>query len=146
MPVTFGVEAAHGSYRPDMDPKIPIRGIDYTVIHARDMDAMRKFYGTTLGLTLLRELSASWVEYRVGANVLALAQSGGRYGDAPTPPQAASVQLAFRVTRDEVDTCADILCERGVAITERPTDQAFGHRTLFFRDPDGNLLEVFADI
>jgi lactoylglutathione lyase len=27
-----------------------------------------------------------------------------------------------------------------------PTDQVFGHRTLFFRDPDGNLLEVFADI
>jgi len=27
-----------------------------------------------------------------------------------------------------------------------PTDQPFGHRTLSFRDPDGNLLEVFAEI
>jgi lactoylglutathione lyase len=30
--------------------------------------------------------------------------------------------------------------------TDAPTDQPFGHRTLFFRDPDGNLLEMFADI
>jgi hypothetical protein len=35
---------------------------------------------------------------------------------------------------------------RGVDVLSPPTDQAFGHRTLFFRDPDGNLLEVFADI
>ncbi|WP_436437827.1 VOC family protein, partial [Enterococcus faecium] len=27
-----------------------------------------------------------------------------------------------------------------------PTDRPFGHRTLFFRDPDGNLLEVYAEI
>ena len=26
------------------------------------------------------------------------------------------------------------------------TDQPWGHRTLFFRDPDGNLLEIYADI
>jgi catechol 2,3-dioxygenase-like lactoylglutathione lyase family enzyme len=27
-----------------------------------------------------------------------------------------------------------------------PTDQPWGHRTLFFRDPDGNVLEIYADI
>ena len=32
-----------------MDPKIPIRSLDYTVIFARQMNAMREFYGTTLG-------------------------------------------------------------------------------------------------
>jgi catechol 2,3-dioxygenase-like lactoylglutathione lyase family enzyme len=26
------------------------------------------------------------------------------------------------------------------------TDQPWGHRTLFFRDPDGNLLEIYADL
>lgn len=33
-----------------------------------------------------------------------------------------------------------------VIFVRPPTDQAFGHRTLFFRDPDGNLLEVYAEI
>jgi len=34
----------------------------------------------------------------------------------------------------------------GVDLLEPPTNQPFGHRTLFFRDPDGNLLEVYAEI
>jgi uncharacterized glyoxalase superfamily protein PhnB len=38
------------------------------------------------------------------------------------------------------------LAERGAAIVSRPTDQPFGHRTLFFRDPDGNVLEIYAEI
>ena len=40
----------------------------------------------------------------------------------------------------------DELVRQGVALVSPPTDQAFGHRTLFFRDPDGNLLEVYAEI
>ena len=54
--------------------------------------------------------------------------------------------MAFKVSAAEVDQCAAELLERGVAVLSPPTDRAFGHRTLFFRDPDGNLLEVFADI
>jgi lactoylglutathione lyase len=27
-----------------------------------------------------------------------------------------------------------------------PTDQPWGLRTLFFRDPDGNVLEIYAEI
>jgi catechol 2,3-dioxygenase-like lactoylglutathione lyase family enzyme len=50
------------------------------------------------------------------------------------------------VSATEVDQCAEELVQRGVALLSPPTDRAFGHRTLFFRDPDGNLLEVFAEI
>jgi len=57
-----------------------------------------------------------------------------------------SLQFAFRVAPQEVDACAATLEARGVAIVSPPTDQAFGHRTLFFRDPDGNVLEIYAEI
>jgi catechol 2,3-dioxygenase-like lactoylglutathione lyase family enzyme len=40
-----------------MDPRLPIRSIDYTVIYVRQMPAMRDFYGSTLGFPLHRELS-----------------------------------------------------------------------------------------
>ena len=62
------------------------------------------------------------------------------------PPGAAALQLAFRVPPDDVDRCAAELERRGIALVGPPTDQPFGHRTLFFRDPDGNLLEVYAEI
>jgi catechol 2,3-dioxygenase-like lactoylglutathione lyase family enzyme len=44
-----------------MDPKLPIRSLDYTVIFARQMPRMREFYGTVLGFALHRELGAQWV-------------------------------------------------------------------------------------
>ncbi len=45
-----------------MDPKLPIRSLDYTVIFARQMPAMREFYGAVLGFPLHRELSRRWIE------------------------------------------------------------------------------------
>ena len=123
-----------------------IRAIDYTVIFVRDMTAMRRFYEDILGFPLLRELSPRWIEYRVGDNTLALATPRLTAEDDPTPSGSASLQLAFKVSAPEVDECADELVRQGVTLLSPPTDQIFGHRTLFFRDPDGNLLEVFADI
>ena len=129
-----------------MDPKLPIRSIDYTVIFARQMPAMREFYETTLGFPLHRELGPRWVELRVGGNILALAGPGGRFDDPAPPIGTLALQLAFRVSPGEVAQCAAVLTERGVTIIEGPTDQPFGHRTLFFRDPDGNVLEIYADL
>jgi lactoylglutathione lyase len=123
-----------------------IRQIDYTVVYARDLSAMRRFYQDVMGFRLLRELSPRWIEFQVGANTLALAARGGRFDDRPPPEGALSLQLAFRVAPAMVDACARELTAAGVAITDPPTDQAFGHRTLFFRDPEGNVIEIYAEI
>ena len=123
-----------------------IRAIDYTVVFVRDMAAMRRFYEDVLGFPLIRELSPGWIEYRVGGNTLALARPSRTAADAPMPKGAASLQLAFKVSVPEVDQCADELLRKGVTLFSPPTNHAFGHRTLFFRDPDGNLLEVYAEL
>ncbi|MDA9438503.1 glyoxalase [Bradyrhizobium sp. CCBAU 51745] len=127
-------------------PFSAIRAIDYTVIFVRDMDAMRRFYEDVLALSPLRELSPNWIEYGIGSNTLALARPSRTAGDAPTPVGSASLQLAFKVSPAEVDACAEELVRQGVALLSPPTNQPFGHRTLFFRDPDGNLLEIYAEI
>jgi catechol 2,3-dioxygenase-like lactoylglutathione lyase family enzyme len=41
--------------------------------------------------------------------------------------------------------CAELL-EKEVDIIEPPKDQEFGHRTVFFRDPEGNIIEIFAEL
>lgn len=128
------------------NPLSRIRHLDYTVIYARDMPAMRRFYGGMMAFPLYRELGPQWIEYRVGASILALTERGLMFDDPAPPIGALSLQLAFRVTRAEVDACAGALRERGVAIVKEPTDQPWGHRTLFFRDPDGNVLEIYGDI
>ncbi len=98
-----------------------IRAIDYTVIFARDMAAMRRFYEDILGFPLLRALSPGWIEYRVGDNTLALARPSRTAADVPTPNGSASLQLAFKVSAPEVDRCADELVRRGVNLLSPPT-------------------------
>lgn len=132
--------------KPVRSPFNAIRAIDYTVIFVRDMTPMRRFYEEVLALSLLRELSPNWIEYGLGTNTLALARPSRTAADAPTPAGSASLQLAFKVSAAEVDACAEELVRQGVALLSPPTNQPFGHRTLFFRDPDGNLLEVYAEI
>jgi catechol 2,3-dioxygenase-like lactoylglutathione lyase family enzyme len=122
-----------------------IQALDYTVVRVRDMEAMRAFYGRTLRFQFVRELSPSWVEYRIGPNILALADRF-RFVENQTPGAGvATVQLAFRVPYEAVDVCAKELTAAGVSLLSPPTDQPWRHRTLFFCDPDGNLVEIYAD-
>ena len=101
-----------------MDPKIPIRSLDYTVVRVRQMDRMRDFYENVLGFPLHRELSRGWIEFRVGSNILALADYGSKITDPVLPVGALSLQLAFRVAPDEVATCAATLRLRDVEIID----------------------------
>jgi lactoylglutathione lyase len=129
-----------------VNPLRQIRQIDYTVIFARDMDAMRRFYETVLEFPVQRTLGDKWIEYRVGANTLALTAYGARFNDPPPPRGALSMQMAFRVAPDMVAQCASALERKGIRLTDPLTDHPWGHRTIFFRDPDGNVLEIFAEI
>jgi lactoylglutathione lyase len=128
-------------------PLCAIRALDYTVIFARDLDAMRRFYTEVMQFEVYFELGGgSWVELRVGGNILALTRPGGVIPDRVPPAGTACLQLAFRVRREDVDACETALRAENVEIVAPATDQPWGHRTLFFRDPDGNLLELYADI
>jgi len=97
-------------------------------------------------LQVYREVHPSWIEYRVGGSLLALTERGFVFDDAATPQGALSLQLAFRVTRAEVDACAEAFRKAGIKIVGEPTDQPWDHRTLFVRDPDGNVVEIYADL
>jgi len=59
---------------------------------------------------------------------------------------SAGVQLAFRVEPPEVETCFAELLQKPVEILEPPRDWDYGHRTLFFKDPEGNILEIYAEV
>ncbi len=128
------------------NPLGAIRNMDYVIVFARDMAAMRRFYAEVMLFPVYRDVHPSWIEYRIGGTLLALTERGFVFDDAGTPPGALSLQLAFRVTRAEVDACAEAFRKAEVKIAGEPTDQPWGHRTLFVRDPDGNVVEIYADL
>ncbi len=123
-----------------------IRQLDYTVVFARDLDAMRNFYERVMEFPLTRTLSDRWFEYQIGSTTLALTTRGGRFDDPPPVDGALSLQLAFRVSPQAVAACAAELEAKGITLVSPLTDHPFGHRTIFFRDPDGNVLEVYGEI
>ena len=84
---------------PFPDPPLrAIRGLDYTVIFARDLPAMRRFYTEVMRVEAYFELGGGkWVELRVGSNILALSEQGLVIPDRMPPAGTACLQLAFRV-------------------------------------------------
>jgi len=128
-----------------------IRNLDYTVLICQDMESMKHFYGNILGFPLVRDFG-TWVEFQVGATLLTLRARGTGYDgvrehDGTASEQGAACQLAFRVPPAEVATCFTELQAKGATIIQGPVDyQSSGHRTLFFKDPEHNILEIYAEV
>ena len=121
-----------------------IRNLDYVILLCEDIQGMRVFYQEVMGFEIYRG-NEEWVEMNVGATLLTLRKRGRAY-DGRKHPDSAGVQLAFRVTPTEVDECHQELLQKRVEILDPPRDMDYGHRTLFFKDPEGNILEIYADI
>ena len=125
-----------------------IRHMDYVVLLCNDISVMKHFYTQTMGFPVYLD-TKYWVEMRVGSVLLTLMQRGRSFDGPPIPNKSAAIQLAFRVTPQEVYSCYDELIEKKVEIIEPPMDKDmkyWKHRTLFFKDPEGNILEIYADM
>jgi catechol 2,3-dioxygenase-like lactoylglutathione lyase family enzyme len=124
-----------------------IRNIDYVILLCDDMDAARKFYSDVMGFQLLED-QPDWIKFRVGSSILTLRPRGPwlTWHDGAKSPGSAAIQLAFLVDPAQVDECHAELLDKGVEILDPPRDQDFGHRTLFFRDPEANIIEIYAEI
>ena len=124
-----------------------IRKIDYVILLCEDIGASRTFYRDVMRFPI-EEDQKDWVKFRVGSSFLTLRPRGQWlcWHDGAAVSGAAAVQLAFRVAPQQVHECHAELVEKGVDVLDPPQDQDFGHRTLFFRDPEGNVVEIYAEI
>ena len=125
-----------------------IRNLDYTILPCSHMQETKDFYLNAMGFPLVHD-SERWVSFQVGSALLTLRPRGPglAWEDGPIAPGSAAVHLGFRVPPHLVDACHEILQSKGVAILSPPRDVAnWRHRALFFRDPEGNLIELYAEI
>jgi glyoxylase I family protein len=125
-----------------------IGNIDYVILLCEDMVRARKFYLEVMKFRLERE-TPRWVSFHVGSGLLCLRPRmlEGVFQDGPGAPGSASVQLAFRVSPPEIDECHAELIAKGVEMLGPPRDiPAWRHRALFFRDPEGNIIEIYAEV
>jgi len=124
-----------------------ITSFDYTVILCSKLADTRRFYSEIMGFPI-EEDRENWVSFRIGATLLTLRPRGpwSVCDDGPRPPGTAAVQLAFRVPLDAVAECHRMLVAKGVPILREPTDlPKWRHRAVFFRDPEDNIIEIYAE-
>ncbi len=119
-----------------------------TALYVDDLDKAGRFYEEILRLTTLTS-DARLRAYDVGGkSVLLLFHRGGTLetvhlpgGTIPPHDGAGPIHLAFAVAEAELTAWEDRLAEEGVPIEGR-TDWPRGGRSVYFRDPDGHLLEL----
>jgi len=124
-----------------------IANLDYAVLLCSRLEETKAFYRDVMGFAIVTA-RPNWIEFRVGAALLTLRPrtKWPVCDDGPMVPGSASVQLAFRVPPPAVDACYEELKAKGVPILRGPTDLPdWRHRTLFFRDPEDNVIEIYAE-
>lgn len=122
-----------------------VKSLSYAIVLCDDIERMKVFYRGLLPFPIDSE-SETTLAFRAGAVIFSLRQRTRAYDGQGTRPDLPGAQFAFRVEPDEVALCHQQLLDAGVTIVDPPTDQLRGHRTVYFTDPEGNLLEVYAEI
>ena len=130
-----------------MSAKPAIRGIVETCINVADMGRARRFYELLFGLEAM-VYDERFCAFPLGAQVLLVFRRGT--SDQPIPiaggviPPHETVgagHFALGVSIEELHQWRAVLAEQGVQV-ESEVEWDRGGRSIYFRDPDNNLVEL----
>jgi len=119
-----------------------------TSLYVDDLDRAGRFYEDVLGLKALTSDSRFRAYDVGGASVLLLFRRGATLetvrmpgGTIPPHDGHGPLHIAFAIAAAELEPWEKRLAEHGIAIEGR-TDWSRGGHSIYFRDPDGHLLEL----
>jgi len=118
-------------------------GLRHLALHARDLDAMKRFYIDVLGFAVEWEPDPDNIYLSSGIDNLALHRTAA----LPTGPNAWANQALDHLglvvrTPEDVDRWAVFLESKGVALAAKPKTHRDGARSCYFHDPDGNTIQI----
>jgi len=130
-------------------------GILESALYVDDLDKAEAFYGGVLGLERISRVGNRHVFFRCGDGVLLLFNPAETVkppapdAKLPVPPHGTKGEghLCFRATGEEIERFRAHLESHGVAIEADfhwppRGDEPSGGRSIYFRDPAGNSLEI----
>jgi catechol 2,3-dioxygenase-like lactoylglutathione lyase family enzyme len=124
-------------------PIVKVRAIDHVVLTVRDVDRTLSFYQEALGMRPV-VFGDGRRALAFGDQKLNLHQAGREFEPKAHVPTPGSVDLCL-LTDDPIDDVVAHLRSTGVAVELGPVAKTGARRPLrsiYFRDPDGNLIEV----
>ena len=125
-----------------------LNGILETAVYVDDMERAKRFYEDIMGLSPMFADNRLTAYDVAGRSVLLVFQRGGSVNAAKLPggtipghDGSGPLHYAFAVGADELAAWEERLREREVEIEGR-VDWPRGGKSIYFRDPDGHLLEL----
>nr|ADI22873.1 hypothetical protein [uncultured gamma proteobacterium HF0500_32L01] len=121
--------------------------LDHLVLPVSDIDSIAAFYTTHLGMEK-RTFRDGRVALHFGDQKINLHPAGWDYEPKATVSIAGSADLCFIVS-ESVEALCLVLADSGIDIIEGPTVRtgAIGDLySIYFRDPDGNLIELSNEV
>ena len=118
----------------------------HSCLITNDVNQLVQFYEPILKFKAERP-SEDYAEFRTGAAVLAIFSATAQEKYIPgsaEPSSNKSVILEFQV--DDVDKEYARLQSLVKTWVKPPTTQPWGTRSIYFRDPDGNLVDFFTRV
>lgn len=123
-------------------PEMKLIGIDHIVLCVRDIEQTKRFYADLLGMEPREAKRGRW-SLHFGDNKISLQDEASLPELARgTTPGSGNFCL---IAADPIERLVERLDARGIPILAGPDerDGATGPiRSVYFRDPDGNLVEV----
>lgn len=120
-----------------------IDALDHLVLTVADIEATCTFYRDVLGMEVVR-FGAGRTALAFGGQKINLHPAGREFEPKAHRPTPGSADLCL-LTRLAMDEVLARLAVRGVPVLEGPVART-GARgpilSVYFRDPDGNLIEV----
>jgi catechol 2,3-dioxygenase-like lactoylglutathione lyase family enzyme len=123
---------------------LKIHAIIETAIYVDDLQATEAFYGTILGLRVMGKESCRHVFFQVGeASVLLafLAETTLKGDHLPSHGATGPGHFTLGIEVESFDAWRKLLQGHGVTI-EKEVEWPRGGRSLYFRDPSGNSVEL----
>jgi len=120
-----------------------ITGLDHLVLTVRDLDATVRFYVEGLGMEL-REFDEGRKALHFGSQKINLHLAGHEFEPKSAHPMPGSGDLCF-LTERPLDEIRERLASLKYPIIEGPvarTGATGPIRSIYTRDPDGNLIEI----
>ena len=114
-------------------------GLRHLALNVRDVAVMKAFYTDVLGFAVEWEPDAGNVYLTSGRDNLALHQAERR---AVADGEALDHLGLIVGAAADVDAWAAYLETRGVVLDMRPKTHRDGARSCYFRDPDGNRIQI----
>lgn len=120
-------------------PNELLHGICELTLEARDPSALERFYRDVLGCEVLtREDDRIWLSCGERTRLGLWTRGPKEFGDRG----GSHVHFAFRVPPRGLDRLRARLEEHAVAY-EGPVEHDGGDRSVYFEDPEGNVLEIW---